>query len=104
MRLTQRKARFLCTSMLLVSALSMLSACDPHVRLATPPPEYLECATEPAAPDLPAIDWTAPVDQIKPVQRERDIATLGYVLSLRSAWGDCRAKIDGVRAWGEEVG
>jgi len=25
--------------------------------------------------------------------------TLDYILSFRSAWGDCRAKIDGLRAW-----
>lgn len=89
---------------LMILSSPLLTACGEHVRIATPPPETLTCQDEPRAPDLPAIDWTAPVDQIKPVQRERDISTLGYVLSLRSAWGDCRAKIDGVRAWSEEVG
>jgi hypothetical protein len=25
--------------------------------------------------------------------------TLDYVLGLRAAWGDCRAKVDGIKAW-----
>lgn len=29
--------------------------------------------------------------------------TLGYILDLRSAWGDCRAKVDGIRAWREKM-
>lgn len=75
----------------------LLSACDPHVRIATPPPEYLTCADEPVAPMLPERDGTVTTEVA------RDVATLGYVLGLRSAWGDCAAKVAGVRAWAERV-
>jgi hypothetical protein len=37
------------------------------------------------------------------MQSERDDMTLDYILGLRSAWGDCRAKVDGLRAWREAV-
>lgn len=85
------------------SAALTLAACGERVRIAVPPAELLQCADAPQAPNLPAIDWTAPVDQIKPVQRERDVTTLSYVLSLRSAWGDCAGKVSGTRAWANEV-
>jgi hypothetical protein len=52
------------------------------------------CANEPAAPELPG----------REAQEERDRLTLDYILGLRSAWGDCRAKVDGARAWNERVG
>lgn len=72
-----------------------LTGCGPKsVRVAPPPPELTTCADEPAAPDLPGQDR----------QPERDRLTLDYILSLRSAWGDCRAKVDGVRAWGAALG
>ena len=71
-----------------------LAACGPvKVRSVPVPAELTSCADEPAAPELPLRDGTAAV-QIK-----RDMATLDYILGLRSAWGDCRAKVDGVRAW-----
>ena len=75
----------------------LMSACDHHVRIATPPPEYLTCAGEPMAPSLPERDGTVATEVA------RDIATLGYVLGLRSAWGDCAAKVAGVRAWAAGV-
>lgn len=70
------------------------AACGPKpVRIAPLPANLTTCADEPAAPDLPGQDR----------QAERDRLTLDYILSLRSAWGDCRAKVDGARAWNERV-
>lgn len=63
-----------------------------------PAAELAVCADEPAAPDLPAVDWSS-VETARPVQRARDTAMLDYVLALRSAWGDCRADVDGLAAW-----
>lgn len=71
-----------------------LTACGtdrPVVSL--PPVELTQCADEPVAPVLPGADQ----------QRERDLMTLDYVLALRSAWGDCRAKVDGLRVWREAM-
>lgn len=69
-----------------------LGACAPkRIEIVKPPAELTRCADEPLAPDLPGRDR----------QAERDTLTLGYILNLRSAWGDCRAKVDGLRAWSE---
>jgi len=62
-------------------------------RLSLPPPELTICADEPTAPEIPARDGQ------EATQRQRDALTLDYILNLRSAWGDCRAKVDGLRAW-----
>ena len=71
-----------------------LTACGPKpVRLSPLPPDLTTCADEPPAPALPGQDQ----------QAERDRLTLDYILGLRSAWGDCRAKVDGARAWNERV-
>lgn len=68
------------------------AACGPQrLRVALPPAELAICADEPLAPDLPAD------------QTERDRLTLDYILGLRSAWGDCKSKVDGLRAWMERV-
>ena len=75
-----------------------LTACAPtRVRLAPLPAELTFCADEPQAPDLPAV--ASPADQVT-----RDMLTLDYVLALRLAWGDCKAKINGVKAWNARVG
>ena len=74
-----------------------LTACAPtRVRLAPLPIELTFCADEPQAPALPAV--ASPADQVT-----RDMLTLDYVLALRLAWGDCRAKVDGAKAWNERV-
>lgn len=54
-----------------------------------PPADLLACADEPVAPDLPGRDQ----------QARRDAMTLEYILSLRSAWGDCHSKLSGIAAW-----
>ena len=75
-----------------------LAACgQPRPVIVAPPAELTTCAAEPQAPDLPALDGTSAV------QRARDEMVLAYILALRSAWGDCAAKIAGVKAWAEGV-
>lgn len=79
---------------LIALPLIALAACDqPTPVVLTPPPALLSCANEPTPPNLPTPER----------QRERDEMTLAYILALRSAWGDCRSKVDGVRSWTEEV-
>jgi len=76
-----------------------LTACGAErPRLTLPPADLAACAGEPQAPDLPARDGS------EAVQRSRDVLTLDYILSLRSAWGDCRAKVDGLKAWRDRAG
>lgn len=71
------------------------AACGPQRPvLVLPPADLTSCADEPTAPDLPGRD----------AQDTRDRLTLDYLLALRSAWGDCRAKVDGLRAWRETAG
>lgn len=73
--------------------LTVCGACAPKPLAVAvkPPPELLTCADEPVAPEVgdPGV--------------ERDRIVLGYILSLRSAWGDCSAKISGVRAWADAL-
>ena len=70
-----------------------LAGCDKSVRGTPVPPELTTCADEPVAPDLPGREQ----------QAVRDTLTLDYILSLRSAWGDCRSKVDGTRAWSKRI-
>lgn len=71
----------------------VLTACDKAVavKATKPPPELLTCQAEPATPDLPDPGI------------ERDRLVLGYVLALRAAYGDCAAKVSGVRAWSDAL-
>ena len=79
-------------------ALFALAGCGaPNVRIALPPAELLSCQDEPSAPSLPERDGT------DATQLARDVATLSYILGLRSAWGDCASRLAGIRAWSEEV-
>ena len=81
-----------------ILALIALSACTQKpVRIAVPPAQYLTCAPLPPAPDLPERDGTAET------QNRRDLLMLDGYLSLRSAYGSCKASVDGVRAWAETV-
>jgi len=80
---------------LLVIPALLLTACgDTRPILILPPAELASCSDEPLAPDLPGRDQ----------QRERDLMTLDYILGLRSAYGDCKAKVDGLAAWRAEAG
>ena len=62
--------------------------------LVLPPASLTECSAEPLAPELPSREY----------QNERDNLTLAYVLALRSAWGDCKSKTEGLRAWMDAAG
>jgi hypothetical protein len=72
-----------------------LTACEPkQIEVVKPPVALTTCADEPQAPLLPNRDQ----------QAERDRLTLDYILGLRSAYGDCKSKVAGVKAWSEGLG
>lgn len=80
---------------------ALLTACGTErPRIVLPPAELATCMDEPAAPSLPAVDWFG---DPRPVQMQRDVMTLDYILALRSAGGDCRAKVKGLDAWRKAV-
>jgi len=100
-----------------------LTACGPKPapRIVPLPPELTTCADEPQAPALPAYQWgeiqldaalmptpeqaaKKAIDRAQEITRKRDQLMLDFTLAQRSAWGDCRAKVDGARAWNERVG
>jgi hypothetical protein len=87
------KRRFLYTTALSVIALYTTACAPKRVEVIRPPAELTSCAAEPEAPDLPG----------RQQQAERDRLTLAYILGLRSAYGDCRSKVDGLRAWSEAM-
>ncbi len=74
-------------------AMACASCGQERPAIAKPPADLLVCSNEPVAPDLPGRDE----------QARRDAMTLDYILALRSAWGDCFAKVAGVRAWAEKL-
>lgn len=75
-----------------------LTACgEPVPVVLTPPPHLLECADEPPPPELPERDGT------KETQDRRDTLMLDGYLRLRSAYGDCKADVKGVKVWADEV-
>lgn len=78
---------------MIISSLALTACGNERPVVSKPPVALLTCADEPVAPDLPGRDQ----------QSARDELTLEYVLSLRSAWGDCFAKIAGVKAWANEM-
>ncbi len=91
MKPTNKRAVMQAALMILCGA--GLTACgQDRVRLVKPPIDLMTCADEPTAPNIPGRD----------AQDERDRLVFDYVLALRGAWGDCRSKVDGVRAWAGE--
>lgn len=70
-----------------------LAACQPQPTLILPPAELSSCAAEPGAPSL-LPEFT---------QAERDKIVLEYLLALRSAGGDCRARVNGLATWMKEA-
>ena len=72
----------------------LLTACGEKPVLVLPPANLASCADEPLAPELPSREY----------QNERDNLTLEYILALRSAWGDCKSKTEGLRAWMDVAG
>lgn len=79
----------------------VLGACEPkRIETVRPPAALTECAVEPVAPDLPRVDWSS-VETARPTQQQRDLATFGYILALRTAYGDCAADVAGLKAWSD---
>src|SRR5690606_11466218 len=77
----------------------LLTACEPgRIEAVRPPVALTECADEPVAPALPPVDWSS-VEAARPIQRQRDEATLDYLLRLRSAYGSCKADVVAIREW-----
>jgi len=76
-----------------VTSVTLASCGQERPAIAKPPLALLSCADEPVAPDLPP----------RTFQDQRDLMMLDYVLSWRTAWGDCSAKLVGVKAWSEAV-
>lgn len=67
---------------------------QPRPTLILPPVSLTTCADEPPAPSLPGREQ----------QVERDRLTLDYILGLRTAYGDCKAKVNGLASWRKEAG
>lgn len=98
---------------LILPALFALTACNPPVRIAPPPPELLECADEPDKPDLKPYDWDG-IEAAAQTVREavamarvmvtaRDQPEFEYLLAMRSAYGDCKAKNAGLKVRADRV-
>ena len=79
---------------MILSALALTGCGQARVETVKPPADLMTCADEPVAPALPG----------REEQARRDAMTLDYILSLRAAWGDCAAKVEGVRAWAGALG
>lgn len=66
------------------------------------PAELTACADEPAVPELPQVDWSS-LPAARPLQLARDRLTLDFVLALRRAGADCRARVAGAKAWNDAL-
>lgn len=89
-------------ALMILCALALTSCGETRVRLSPLPAELTTCADEPPAPALPAREGLGG-EQLEVVQQTRDQLMLAYVLDWRTAWGDCRAKVDGARAWNDRI-
>jgi len=76
-----------------LSSVTLASCGQERPAIAKPPVALLSCADEPVAPDLPP----------RSMQDQRDMMTLEYILGLRSAWGSCKASVNGIAAWANEL-
>ena len=65
--------------------------------LIAPPIELTTCADMPESPNIPARDG------LPETERVRDQLTLDYIMNLRTAYGDCKGKVDGLKAWVDAV-
>jgi len=78
-------------------AVVALTACTPRPVAVLPPVELTTCAAEPEAPLLPERDGT------DATQLVRDRMMLAAYLALRSAYGDCAARVAALKAWRERM-
>lgn len=75
-----------------------LAACgQPAPMPILPPASLATCADEPTPPLIADRDGTAETQLV------RDKATLEYILRLRGAGVDCRAKVHGLATWMESM-
>lgn len=86
------------TRLFLLAPLALAACGQPEPVLILPPADLAECADEPAPPVIPERDGS------EETQRQRDVLMLEGYLRLREAYGDCRAKVDGLKAWREAAG
>lgn len=82
---------------------TLCASCGDNPRLVLPPVELTVCAGEPAAPNLPEVDWSS-VETARPIQQQRDLMMMAFALDMRSAWGSCSAKVEGYKAWRDTAG
>lgn len=92
------RAKLLPTILTILLPLGSGACGQGRLQVVLPPAELASCADEPLAPELPARDGQ------DATQLRRDRLTLEYILGLRSAGGDCRAKVAGLKAWRETAG
>ena len=85
-----------------------LAACaEPRPVLVLPPVELTQCADEPVPPSLeprPPLVMLSDIAPYLEAQQRRDLATLEYILQLRTYAGDCKAKTNGLAAWLDAAG
>lgn len=73
--------------LLLIPILALAACGQPHIEFPKPPPEKLVCPDEPAVPPAPVTDE----------------ANGEYLRKLRGAWAGCKADVDWLRAWFDEL-
>lgn len=85
---------------LMIPLATVCAACGTRVETPKPPANLLDCAEEATPPDLAPVPWSlGNLTEIQRVQAERDRQTFEYILADRSAGGDCRGKLRGVKTW-----
>lgn len=72
-------------------ALALTACGEKRPVLTLPPANLAVCEGEPLAPALP--------ERSPETQDIRDELTLDFILALRGAGGDCRAKVKGLAEW-----
>ena len=89
---------------LMIPLATVCAACETRVETLKPPADLLHCAGEATPPDLAPVPWSlGNLTEIQRVQAERDRQTFEYILAERSAGGDCRGKLKGVKAWAQSL-
>lgn len=84
--------------LILLAPIALAACGNPQPVLIVPPADLATCADEPSPPVLPERDGT------EETQRARDVLMLDGYLNLRTAYGDCKSKVNGLAAWIERAG